>query len=239
MIKDLKDIKREEVNLFGSKAVNLTFLMQEGFNIPDGFCISTKINKIDKKIKDEIIKRFKKLNSKVAVRSSAIVEDSKKVSFAGQFDTFLHINSEARLLNAIKKCWKSVKSKRVMAYLKNNGIKNVKMAVIVQRMIAPDFAGVIFTVNPINKKDILIEVIKGLGDKLVSGKITPATLYVDKNNFRIKKKSGLLEIKETLIEKLAKIASKIEKINNYPQDIEFAIKGSKIFILQSRPITTL
>src|SRR3989344_5880952 len=104
MIKDLKDTKREQVNLFGGKAVNLGFLIQNGFNVPEGFCISTKINNIDDKIKNSIIKKFRKLKSKVAVRSSATGEDSKKLSFAGQFDTFLNIPNEKQLFDAIEKC---------------------------------------------------------------------------------------------------------------------------------------
>ena len=97
MIKNLKDIKPNEVDLFGGKAANLGFLIQNGFNVPDGFCISTEVNKLNTKIRSEIIKNFKKLNSKVAVRSSATAEDSKKSSFAGQFDTFLNIKNEKGL----------------------------------------------------------------------------------------------------------------------------------------------
>lgn len=105
MIKDLKDIKKNEINLFGGKAVNLGFLIQNGFNVPAGFCISTKINELTSTVKKETIKRFRALNSKVSVRSSATAEDAKNASFAGQFDTFLNIDSDVRVLNAIKNCW--------------------------------------------------------------------------------------------------------------------------------------
>ena len=109
MIKDLKDIRKDEVNLFGGKATNLGFIIKNGFNVPEGFCISTKINEIDKNARNDIIGRFRKLKSSVSVRSSATVEDSKHMSFAGQFDTFLNINSENKLLNSIKKCLNSTK----------------------------------------------------------------------------------------------------------------------------------
>ena len=239
MIKELKDIKNTEVNLFGGKAANLGFLLQNGYNVPEGFCISTKINNFDNKIKDKIFKKFIELNSKVAVRSSATAEDSKKLSFAGQFDTFLNIKNEKDLINSIKKCKNSVKSKRAISYAKNKKIINIKMAVIVQKMINSDFAGVIFTIDPVNKKDILIEIVKGLGNKLVSGKVTPNSYFIDRNSFNIKNKTAFFNLDKNNIKKLAETSLKIESLYKHPQDIEFAVKNREIFILQSRPITTL
>ena len=239
MIKDLKDIKREEVNLFGGKAVNLGFLIQNGFNVPEGFCISTKINKIDNKTKDNIISKFKKLKSKVAVRSSATDEDSEKSSFAGQFDSFLNIQNEKQLFNAIKNCKNSIKLDRAKAYLKNKKLNDIKMAVIVQKMVDADYAGVIFTVDPVDKNYVLIEVTRGLGDKLVSGEITPDNYFVDRKTLKIKNKSVSFKFHNNIIKNLSKTALKIESTYKFPQDIEFCIKNDKIFVLQSRPITTL
>jgi len=236
MIKSLKYIKISEINLFGGKATNLGFLIQNSFKVPEGFCISTNINVIDIKTKNEIIKRFKKLKSAVAVRSSATAEDSKKSSFAGQFDTFLNIKNEKQLFNAIEKCRNSIKSARAKAYIKNKRMQNVRMAVIVQKMIDANYAGVIFTIDPINKKDILIEIVRGLGNKLVSGNVTPSSNFIDRKNFNIKNKKTFFGLN---IERLAKTALKIESLYKHPQDIEFAIKNNEIFILQSRPITTL
>ena len=228
MIKDLKNIKREEVNLFDGKATNLGFLMQNRFNVPAGYCISTQINKIDKKAKNQIIKKFHNLKSAVSVRSSATAEDSKNSSFAGQFDTFLNIDSEAKLLNAIKD-----------SYIEDKKIKNLEMAVIIQKMVNADFAGVIFTVNPIKKKGILIEVTEGLGDKLVSGEVTPNTYSIDKKSLKIKNNVIKFNFSKSLIKKLSQTALEIEKLYRFQQDIEFCIKNDEIFILQSRPITTL
>lgn len=239
MIKDLKDITREEVKLFGGKATNLGFLIQNGFNVPAGFCISTKINKLTKDIKKNIIQNYKGLDSPVSVRSSATAEDARNASFAGQFDTFLNINSEAKLLDAIKDCWNSVKSSRVNSYLEDKTIKNLDMAVIVQKMVNADFAGVIFTVNPIKKKGILIEVTEGLGDKLVSGEVTPNTYFIDKKSLKILNDVKKFDFTTSLVKKLSQTALAIEKLYRFPQDIEFCIKNEKIFILQSRPITTL
>src|SRR3989338_6487475 len=239
MIKNLKDIKREGVKLFGGKATNLGFLIQNGFNVPEGFCISTKVKKLTKDIKENIMQKYKELNSPVSVRSSATSEDARNASFAGQFETFLNVNSENELLNSINKCWKSAKSRRVISYARKNRIKNIKMAVIVQKMINPDFAGVIFTVDPVHNKDILIESVKGLGEKLVSGKVTPSSYLIDRKNYKINNKSGNFNMNKILIQELARISLRIEKSYNFPQDIEFATKDDEIFILQSRAITTI
>lgn len=239
MIKNLKDIKKSEINLFGGKATNLGFLIQNGFNVPEGFCISTKVNVIDSKTKIEIIKKFKKLESAVAVRSSATAEDSKKSSFAGQFDTFLNIINEKQLFNAIERCRNSIKSIRANAYIKNKKMQNLRMAVIVQKMINADYAGVIFTIDPINKKGILIEIVRGLGEKLVSGKITPNNYFIGRRIFNTKGRTESFNVNSSLIKKLAKTALKIESLYKFPQDIEFCVKNNEILILQSRPITTL
>ena len=239
MIKSLKDIKKSKVDLFGGKATNLGFLIQNGFNVPEGFCISTQIDKLTKDIKNEIIRKYKELNCAVSVRSSATAEDSRNASFAGQFETFLNINSKSALLNSISKCWKSAKSRRVISYARKNEIKNIKMAVIVQKMLNPDFAGVIFTVDPLYNKYILIEFVKGLGEKLVSGKTTPMSYFIDRKNYKINNRSGNINMNKILIQRLARISLKIEKSYNFPQDIEFATKDNQIYILQSRAITTI
>ena len=239
MIKNFEEIKRNEISLFGGKATNLSFLMQNGFNVPGGFCISTKITQLGKKTEKEIIKQYKKLNSKVSVRSSATVEDAKNASFAGQFDTFLNIDSEKKLIKAINDCWKSASSSRAKSYSKNKNIKNAKMAVIVQKMVDTDFAGVIFSIDPIYKKHLLIEVVKGLGDKLVSGEVTPNTYFIDRKNFKIIKKEIQFSFDEQKLSEIAEVVMEIEKLYKSPQDIEFCIKSRKIYVLQSRPITTL
>jgi len=236
MIKNLREIQKDEVSLFGGKATNLGFLIKNGFNVPEGFCISTEITELTEEIKKEIIEKFKKLG-KVSVRSSATCEDAEKSSFAGQFDTFLTVNSGKKLLEKIKKCWDSANSKRVLVYMKNKKIENVKMAVIVQKMVNADFAGVMFTIDPVDKKYILIEVAKGLGENIVSGRVTPSNFFIDDN--KIIKKNNMDEFDENLVIKIAKIGKKIEESYSKPQDIEFSIKGKEIFILQSRPITTL
>ena len=239
MIKDLINVKKEEIDLFGGKATNLGFLIRNGFNVPEGFSISTRINKLTTDIKEKVIEKLKGIGYPVAVRSSATAEDSKNSSFAGQFKTFLEINSERELFVAIEKCWNSLNSKNVQAYLKNKNIKNVKIAIIVQKMINADYGGVIFTIDPVGKKNILIEIVKDSGEKLVAGEATPNSYHINRKDFSINQKKTTFEFDEKHLIDISKVALKIEKLYDYPQDIEFCIKDNKLFILQSRPITTL
>ena len=232
---------KKQVNLIGGKAANLCELFNAGFNVPNGFVVKTNAyNNMNEELKKEITKTLKKFKAPFAIRSSATAEDLAKASFAGQYDTFLNIEKKDVIKN-IKKCWDSINTQRAQFYRKQHKIKGkILMAVIVQEMIKADFAGIVFTIDPVHKKHILIETAPGLGEAIVSGKLTPNDYFVDRNNFEIiDKKINTKELDENTIKKLAKISLKIEELFTSPQDIEFATKNNEIFILQSRPITTL
>ncbi len=205
----------------------------------------------------------------VAVRSSGTAEDLPGHSFAGQYDTYLGIASLKDCLKAIKKCWASLWTRRAYEYREKNGFDHLKinMAIIVQSLIAADTSGVIFTSNPVTgtRNSIVIEACFGLGEALVCGKVTPDRFVVNKRNLKIlsktiseKKIERILDYNGLVIEKtvpaerstthcldkrqvkrLAKLAKKVELEFGRPQDIEWAIKRSKIYLLQSRPITAL
>jgi len=234
MIKNLSEIQKSEIANFGGKAANLAKLIQKNFLVPPGICISTKIKKLTPKLKTEILQ---KINFPVAARSSATAEDSKLASFAGIFDTILNIENEKKLWRAIEKIWKSPNSACAKIYQKEKKIAKIEMAVILQKMIFPDFSGVIFTKNPVDQNSILIEISAGGGEKLVAGKIIPATFFLEKNNFSILKIFNDNNFPRKFLPKIAKIGQKIEQIFGNFQDIEFAILNEKIFLLQSRPIT--
>jgi len=203
----------------------------------------------------------------VAVRSSATAEDSLETSFAGQNQTFLNIKGKKALLKAVKSCWKSLFTNRSLYYqIKNKLIdKNILIAVIIQQMINSDKSGVIFTKDPINNNDnLVIEAVFGLGEGIVSGKIKPDNYVIDRN-MEIKEKkladkkialirnsSGETEqvtlteersksqvLSDYEIKKLADYALQLEEHYGKPQDIEFAIDSGVIYIVQTRPITTL
>jgi pyruvate,water dikinase len=127
----------------------------------------------------------------VAVRSSATAEDLPEASFAGQQETFLNIRGEDALLDAVKKCWASLWTARAIAYrIKNNIDQNVvALAVVVQEMVNAEFAGILFTANPINghPDEMVINAAWGLGEAIVGGLVSPDTIVVDKATGKVKK----------------------------------------------------
>ncbi|MBU0980217.1 MAG: hypothetical protein KJ709_05395 [Nanoarchaeota archaeon] len=214
---------------------------------------TAQLEKTAKKVRDNILKKpfpedlkqeiaghYK--GGKVAVRSSATAEDLLGASFAGQHDTFLNIKGEKELAQAIHKCWASLFTGRAIYYREKHGFKHedVHISVVVQDMVDAKHAGVMFTVDPVNKKHILIEVVKGLGEKLVSGQVTPNTYFLNRENCEVEQENIEFEFDSARLPEIAEMGKNIERHFGNPQDIEFAIdKEGKILILQARPITTL
>jgi len=180
-------------------------------------------------------------NKKVAIRSSATAEDLPNASFAGQQDTYLNIKGEKSVSKAVQKCWASLFTARAIHYRVENKFKHkyALISVVVQEMVDADYAGVMFTVDPVNKKYILIETVNGLGEALVSGKVTPNSYFVHKSDEKIMEKVEHFNFNEKLIYRVADLGRKIELHYRCPMDVEYAIKDNKIYILQARPITTL
>lgn len=191
-----------------------------------------------------IVSAYKKfLGRPIAVRSSGLDEDSPGSSFAGQFDTYLNLQTENEVLSAVKKCWQSAFSERVISYRLQNKLRleisSMGIAVILQEMIIGEKSGVTFSSDPLDSVEhkIVMNAVFGLGQGLVSGQLEPDTynVYDDK----IEKLTVAEQVlSETEIQDVSKIAGDIEKYYAYPQDIEWTIKGQKLYILQSRPITT-
>jgi len=203
----------------------------------------------------------------VAVRSSATAEDLATASFAGQQDSFVNIKGKTELMEHIKKCFASLYTARATYYRNKKKFKHedVGLAVVIQKMVDSTKSGVIFSKDPSKQNDnILMEAVWGLGEGIVSGTITPDTYIISKEleilNKRIAKKkiaitrnsSGKKEVvklreekskhqvlKDNEIIKLTEIALNLEEHYQKPQDIEFAIENDEIFIVQTRPITTL
>lgn len=204
----------------------------------------------------------------VAVRSSATAEDLPDASFAGQQDTYLNVQGVDSLLRAVVACWSSLWTARAMAYRarRNIGPEDVALAVIVQEMAPAESAGVLFTVNPVSgaRQEMLVNATWGLGEALVAGKVNPDTLVLDRQSGSIKQ----LELGDKAIMSvplagstaerdvepqrrakpsldahaaatLAKLGRDIEALFGVPQDVEWALAGGRIYILQSRPVTTL
>jgi pyruvate,water dikinase len=203
----------------------------------------------------------------VAVRSSATTEDLPELSFAGQQDTYLNVVGETPLLKAIVDCWSSLWTARAIGYRMRNGIPHLDaaLAVIVQLMVPSEISGVLFTANPLTglMSESVIDATFGLGEALVSGKVNPDHFVVDSISGEIKniilgsketsahlKTGGGVEYapqeaagRQTLsgeqVRLLVMTGQQIQKEYSLPQDIEWAFAGGNLFILQSRPITSL
>ncbi len=203
----------------------------------------------------------------VAVRSSATAEDLPGASFAGQQETYLNVKGREDLVKSVQKCWASLFTARAVYYRKKQGFdtEQVGIAVVVQKMINGQTSGIMFTAEPTgDETKIVIEAGFGLGEAIVSGSVTPDTYTVDKGSLKIldKKihsqtfkivKQGRKNVKEKLspavakkqkiddktIIQIAKLGKQIENHYKKPEDIEWAIENKELFIVQSRPITTL
>jgi pyruvate,water dikinase len=217
----------------------------------------------------EIQKFFKKLGSNyVAVRSSATAEDSASAAWAGQLESYLN-SAESTLIVDVKKCWASLFTTRAIFYRFENDLQNkrISVAVVVQKMVDSEKSGVAFSVHPVTKdrNQLIIEAGFGLGEAIVSGQITPDSYVVEKQPRRIIDKNPQTQIKglyraagggsewrnipkeagekEVLSDKeILELSNTILNIENhygFPCDIEWAMERGNLYIVQSRPITTL
>jgi pyruvate,water dikinase len=204
----------------------------------------------------------------VAVRSSATAEDLPTASFAGQHDTFLNIQGHRELLVAVKKCWASLWTARAISYRMRQEIDQaaVSLAVVIQELIPASFSGILFTANPLDgdRDQIVINATWGLGEAIVAGQVTPDTVIVHKPDQQILSRetstktmmtvrtaTGTEEqpvpqarqnqqvLDDATAVELAQVGAQIEAHYGLPMDIEWAICGGKISILQARPITNL
>ena len=179
----------------------------------------------------------------VAVRSSACAEDSETASYAGQQETFLNVSGGDELCRRIVECWASFFSERALFYRGQKGVlDDLRMAVVVQKMVEPKKSGVLFTVDPVQRRGdrMIVEAIFGLGEDLVSGHATPDHYVVDRAGASKREhlpNGGVLEGSE--LAALADLGRSLEEQFGAPQDIEWAIADGQVFLLQSRPVTTL
>jgi rifampicin phosphotransferase len=311
-ILSIQEIDKTKLAIVGGKGANLGELSRiEGVQVPEGFCITTKVYKeiirnneefnllldqlailkadnrkgiseisakirktidsipISKDIAEEISGYLTKYHEKntFAVRSSATAEDLPTASFAGQQDTYLNIIGKQAILKHISKCWASLFTDRAVVYRMQNGFdqRNVHLSVVVQKMVFPQAAGILFTADPVtsNRKVLSIDASFGLGEALVSGLIN-ADVYKVRNGRLIDKKiatkklavyglnDGGTKIQEIEYERqnrqalsdeqilqLEQLGRKIEEHFGHPQDIEWCLVDDRFYIVQSRPITTL
>jgi pyruvate, water dikinase len=201
----------------------------------------------------------------IAVRSSARAEDSEAASYAGQQDTYLNVTEMGQVPDRIRDCWSSFFSERALFYRSRMGsLEDLGMAVVVQRQIASDRSGVMFTVDPVRRRrdQMMIEAVWGLGEAVVSGHATPdhyvvsregevkqARISVQEVAMRTDESGGVLQydlspkqggarvLSAADLHSLAEMGRRLEAEFGSPQDVEFAFEGTQLYLLQSRPVT--
>ena len=224
-------------------------------------------------LKDEIAAAYAAFgpgDPPVAVRSSANAEDLPDLSFAGQHDSYLNVRGVEAVITAVRNCWASLWTERAIGYRHENGVDQqaVAMAVVVQRMVASEASGVLFTANPTtgDRSEIIVNSSYGLGEAIVGGEVSPDTFIVDKDTLTTKETAvgtkefmivsadgqgtraresstaerRQLSLAAPALTELVQLAKDVEHLfDAVPQDIEWAVSDGKLSLLQSRPMTNL
>jgi rifampicin phosphotransferase len=268
LIRSLDELTAADLSEAGGKGANLGELRRAGFPVPDGFVITTAAyalaaeaaavtgespatarvrlvaSTVPVGIADAVREAYRALGEPaVAVRSSATAEDLPDASFAGQQDTILGVVGEDAVLDAVRKCWASLWNDRAVAYRQTHDVpaNGLRLAVVIQQMVDAESAGVLFTADPITgrRRRAAIEAVRGLGERLVSGAVNPDHFIVDTRSGTVLERRGDI-LSDVQLRDLAALGARIEEHFRRPQDIEWAIdKAGKIWIVQSRDITTL
>ncbi|GAA1449940.1 phosphoenolpyruvate synthase [Nocardiopsis tropica] len=227
----------------GGKAAGLGEVIRAGERVPPGFCVTTAAHASGEVPEDEVAAAYTALGGgPVAVRSSATAEDLPEASFAGQQDTYLDVEGVEDVLAAIGRCRDSLWTDRAVAYRRDLGIDDasVRMAVIVQRMVRPRAAGVLFTANPVTgtRGETVLDAVPGLGTAVVDGTAEPDHYVVRPDGSTDGPPDGCLSPGE--VDGLRAAGTRLQSHFGAPQDVEWAVDhDGTAWILQSRPITTL
>lgn len=219
-------------------------------------------------IREKIVQAYRQLGAPaVAIRSSATAEDLPELSFAGQQDTYLNVNNETLLLQRVIDCWASLWTARAIGYRLRQGVgqQEIALAVVVQQMVQSEVSGVLFTANPLNgsRVETVIDATLGLGEALVSGLVDPDHYVVETLHNQIVQKTlgrkalsiraeaegGVKQVNESVqdrpalsdeqILELAQLGQRVQQQFDGPQDIEWAYCEGKLYLLQTRAITSL
>jgi pyruvate, water dikinase len=222
---------------------------------------------MEPELREEVTAAYRELGDDVpvAVRSSACAEDSQEASFAGQQETYLDVRGGGNVVERIRDCWGSFFSERALFYRAQKGsLDDLGMAVVVQRMVSADVAGVLFTVDPVRRRKdrMVVEAVFGLGEACVSGQVTPDN-YVLARDGALKRRrlsvqplviesapeggtvereldpaeGGAATLEEDQLRELARLGEDLQGRLGGPQDIEWAIEGGELYVLQARPVT--
>jgi len=244
----------------GGKGASLDRLIRLGYRVPPGFCVTTTAFRAGPAesgaIDDALAAALERLEARIAeltggaarlaVRSSAIGEDSAGASFAGLHETELDV-APADVPAALRRCWASLASAPALAYRARRGLSedDVAMAVVVQALVPADASAVVFTRHPVTGRDdeLVITSTHGLGDAMVAGTITPDTLVVDRATGEVVEFAPGEGIDAPVLSpgavaELVTLSVAVERDFGRAVDIEAALAGGTWFLLQARPITT-
>lgn len=222
-------VEADDVANYGGKAANLAKMLETGLPIPDGLAVSLAAFDNEGHLTSEAaaaINQGLQANKLYAVRSSALAEDAEGASWAGQFETYLNTPAKS-VVAKVEECHTTAKA-RAKAYASDKD-GEFQIAVVIQEMVKPEYAGVLFTKDPVTGDDTPVtEYVKGLGEVLVSGRADPTRLVLD----------GSEQAAPFDTTELIKLTKKVEELFSTPQDIEWAWADGKMWLVQARPITT-
>jgi phosphohistidine swiveling domain-containing protein len=246
--RSFNELAAEQQFSAGGKGGTLARLYQAGYPVPEGFVILPAAfdgDKLRSEAWAQVRARLAQIRrgeeeAAFAVRSSALSEDSAQASFAGEFETVLDVHTDEMIREAIHTVRRSRHSERVQAYSQVKGMAPGgvhEVAVVVQRLVRADISGVLFTADPVSgdRMSMIGNYIYGLGDELVSGEAEPYTFALAQPKGRY---SGPSEL-ERYARRLYELATRLGRDLGCPQDIEWCVADGKLYLLQSRPITTL
>ncbi|RJL35955.1 PEP/pyruvate-binding domain-containing protein [Bailinhaonella thermotolerans] len=238
---DLSEIDATMIDLVGGKAAGLGEMISAGERVPPGFCLTVESYRSRDLPEKELLDAYERLGGgRVAVRSSATAEDLPEASFAGQQDTFLGVEGAAALIEAVRRCWDSLHTERAVAYRAHAGVGDAAMAVVVQRMVDPVAAGVLFTANPITgrRTEMVVDAAPGLGTAVVEGTVVPDHYVLDHRAAAVPEDGGCLDAAR--LRELREAGLRLQRHFGSPQDVEWAFDADGVlWLLQSRPVTTL
>jgi phosphohistidine swiveling domain-containing protein len=279
----LSALSAADLDLAGGKGANLAEVLAAGFDVPDGFVVTTDAYRravqgvaildhesvlsvpVPDEVREAVLDAYTDLGGgQVAVRSSATAEDLPGAAFAGQQDTFLGVAGPDALLEAVRGCWASLWGERAVAYRGRLGLppEDVAIAVVVQRMVPADHAGVMFTADPVtgDRDRVVIDSNPGLGEAVVAGLVTPDHVVLEADDRIVERREGGREVVvrasseggtrtdtapavrglgEAELVELSHLGRRVADHFGRPQDIEWAVAGGRVSVLQARPMTAL